>query len=235
MPDLIPLHTHTIGDKALTAVSARWLHEQLKIKKDFTDWLRQYTLKDDWREDKDYSHFPLEGENPQGGRPKGDAALSIQMAEHIAMMTKTTKGREIREAFRQARDERDTLRVRQPQALTPAQMFLEQAKLNVIIEQRMDALETKVQEITARQPPVGKVQVGEWLRRFHKPRLNRQVMDHLRAACRRREEPETWRPEGYDWPVPYYMPETIAMAYEEITRQLSFINDPPVPYARRNR
>lgn len=107
MPDLVPILQQTIGQKTIAAVSARDLHGKLGVKRDFPTWLHQYIDKDDWRKDHDFSVFHLEGENPQGGRPAMDAALSIQMAEHIAMMTRTTKGRDVREYFRRARDERD--------------------------------------------------------------------------------------------------------------------------------
>lgn len=107
MSDLIPIHPQAIGQKMLPAVSARVLHETLGVKKDFSNWLHQYISKDDWRKDNDFSLFALEVDSIKGGRPAMDAALSIQMAEHIAMMTRTTNGRKVREYFRQARDERD--------------------------------------------------------------------------------------------------------------------------------
>jgi phage anti-repressor protein len=105
---LIPVYERLIGNKKCLAVEARMLHEKLGVKKPFTQWLEQYTNKDDWRKDNDFSVFNLVVKNPDGGgRPGIDAALSLQMAEHIAMMTRTAKGREIREYFREARDQRD--------------------------------------------------------------------------------------------------------------------------------
>ena len=120
-----------------------------------------------------------------------------------------------------------------PRALTHAEMFLEQAKINVALEQRQDALDERLTAIEARRPPEGKLRPGSWLRSHSKPHLNPAIMEQLNAACRRREEPERWRPEGYDWPVPYYTAETLAAAYEEVTRQLSFIHDPGVVYHRQ--
>jgi phage anti-repressor protein len=106
--ELIPVRERLIGHKKQLAVEARMLHERLGVKKPFTRWLQQYTHKGDWRKDNDFSVFDLQVKNLEGGgRPGIDAALSLQMAEHIAMMTRTAKGREIREYFRKARDERD--------------------------------------------------------------------------------------------------------------------------------
>ena len=128
MQELIPFVHHSIGEKIRVAVSARELHEKLGIKKPFTQWLEQYTSRDDWHKDNDFSVFTLEVKNPVGGgRPGIDAALSVQMAEHIAMMTRTVKGREIREYFRQARDERDAHPML-PQVKDPGlQMLIEMA------------------------------------------------------------------------------------------------------------
>jgi phage anti-repressor protein len=99
-----------IGHKKMLSVEARELHQKLGVKKPFTQWLEQYTSKGDWRKDNDFSVFNLEVKNPDGGgRPGIDAVLSLQMGEHIAMLTRTPKGRDVREEFRKARDERDAL------------------------------------------------------------------------------------------------------------------------------
>lgn len=125
MPDLITIVNKLIGHKTVAAVSARQLHERLGVRRDFSTWFSQHTKGDDWRNGNDYSVFNLEGENPHGGRPPMDAALSIQMAEHIAMLTRTTKGREVREYFRKSRDERDALVSKSlPQVKNPAHQLL---------------------------------------------------------------------------------------------------------------
>ena len=51
----------------------------------------------------------------------------------------------------------------------------------------------------------------------------------FRRACRSLEAPETFRPDGHDYPVTYYRPETLARAYEPAPRQLSFLGQEPVP------
>ena len=118
---------------------------------------------------------------------------------------------------------------------TPAQAAVAIAQAVLAVEQRMDILEAKVQGITERQPPAGKLRPGDWLRRYSKPHLGKDLMSLLNAACRRKETPESWRPDGYDWPVPYYTAETIAAAYEEVTKQLYFLHDPGVVYERRRK
>ena len=131
MSDLIPILNQPIGEKSKPAVSARLLHDRLGIKKRFTDWLEQYTSSIDWRNGNDFSVFPLEVKNPEaGGRPGIDAALSIQMAEHIAMMTRTTKGRAIREYFREARDQRDA-HLHMPRVKNPANQLIIDAVIRI--------------------------------------------------------------------------------------------------------
>lgn len=116
-----------------------------------------------------------------------------------------------------------------PRMLTTSEMFLAQAHINVEMEQRQAAIEARQDEqahqiaaLTKRQPPLGKSTIASWLKRNHKPYLPKSVLTNLRAACRRIETAEDFRPDGYDYPLPYYMPDTIATAYEQVTRQLSF-------------
>jgi anti-repressor protein len=89
MSHLITITEKLVGQKTIQAVSARELHEKLGVKKDYSSWFSQHTS--EWRNGNDYSVFTLEGENLSGGRPASDATLSIQMAEHIAMMSGSKK------------------------------------------------------------------------------------------------------------------------------------------------
>jgi hypothetical protein len=121
-------------------------------------------------------------------------------------------------------------------ATTPSEMFLAQAHINVAFEQRLVALETQnheeqtarealtaqVETLLARQPPVGKSTIPAWLKRTHKPYIPKSVLSNLRAECSSMEEPEKFRPDGCDYLLSYYSPYTIATAYEQVTRQLSF-------------
>ena len=127
--------------------------------------------------------------------------------------------------------------------LTTAQMLLAQAQVMVKLEEKQLLLEAKQEqqavEIAAlkeRRPPQGKLRIEDWRRREGKPYLNDDLMQLLRDACNRRERPALFRPEGMDYPLRYYTPNTIAGAYEEVTRQLRFlIHDPAVAYKRQRR
>lgn len=122
----------------------------------------------------------------------------------------------------------------QTRQLTQAlECFVAMEKRQVLLEARQNAQDEKLQAILDRQPPIGKLRPGDWLRRHGKPRFSSDLMRQLNTVCARLAVAERWRPDGYDWPVPYYIPEVIERAYEEVTRQLSFIHDPGVEYQRR--
>ena len=69
MHDLVPIQPHAIGATTRPGVSARHLHDTLGIKKQFTQWLEQYTASDDWRKDNDFSVFNLEVKNLRAMHP----------------------------------------------------------------------------------------------------------------------------------------------------------------------
>lgn len=83
-------------DKQL--VSARDLHHGLKIKKHFTDWVKQnFKI---FVENRDYTFSPKSVNVPNGGTKQiQDYAITIDMAKHIAMMSRTVMGKKFREYF----------------------------------------------------------------------------------------------------------------------------------------
>jgi hypothetical protein len=121
---------------------------------------------------------------------------------------------------------------------TQGQVALALAQAVVALEERQDRLErqheeevaerklltAKIAAIDARQPPEGKLRITDWLKRYGKPQLPDAVFAHLRSLCRTQEDPELFRPDWADHPLPYYSPYTITAAYEQATRQLSFFS-----------
>jgi phage anti-repressor protein len=126
---LITISNLKIGGKTIASIDARELHAALGVKKDFSDWAKQYieSKHSDWIENRDFAILlPQKGESQWGGNNRIDYAFSIEMAEHIAMMTRTQKGKEVRQYFRKARDERDALKEADtaPQVQDPALQLL---------------------------------------------------------------------------------------------------------------
>lgn len=95
MQELIKVKTQ--GDTQV--VSARQLHEELGVKTRFSQWAKQNFKH--FRENIDFSSVVTTTQQNQYGGTKElqDYALTIEMAKHIAMMSGTDKGYEIRDYF----------------------------------------------------------------------------------------------------------------------------------------
>lgn len=113
-------------------------------------------------------------------------------------------------------------------ALLKVQQALAEAQS--VMAGEIEQLKADVAEIKDRRPPEGKSRVEDWLRRHSKPFLPRSVMKQLRAECRHIEAAEMFRPEGFDFAMPFWSNYTIAKAYGEVTRQLSFMEEHRVRY-----
>ena len=80
-------------------VSARQLHKTLEVKTRFSQWVEQNFKM--FKENEDFSSVvTTTQQNQYGGTKKlQDYAVTIRMSEHLAMMSKTSKGHEVREYF----------------------------------------------------------------------------------------------------------------------------------------
>lgn len=129
---LIPIQEHD-GN---TAVSLRDLHGFLDVKKDFTDWAKamfEYGFIDG----QDYVEvFPQKGENPSGGRPARNWAISLDMAKELSMIQRTDKGKEARQYFIEVEKQKHSA----PQgakllalAVVEAQKVIEESKAQIAV------------------------------------------------------------------------------------------------------
>lgn len=91
--DVIPVYDTDTGEKV---VLGRELHEKLKIKDKYTDWM-QRMISIGFIEGTDFSSFSEKSEKPSGGRPSISHILTLDMAKHIAMIQRTPQGMEIRQ------------------------------------------------------------------------------------------------------------------------------------------
>ena len=96
--ELIAIQTNEQGEQR---VSARDLHKVLGLKKKFTDWWKQYVGM--FIQGTDWTSSPKSEEVKNNGgvqvRVLDDYSLSVDMAKHISMMTKTERGNQIRDYF----------------------------------------------------------------------------------------------------------------------------------------
>lgn len=93
--ELIKITEHN-GKKA---VSARELHSFLESKQNFADWIKNRIDKYDFIENQDFEVFHNFMNNPNGGRPSIEYALSIDCAKEISMLEGNEKGKQARRYF----------------------------------------------------------------------------------------------------------------------------------------
>lgn len=89
----------TVNDNQEPVVSARQLHKTLEVKTRFSQWVEQNFK--GFEENYDFCSVVTTTQLNQYGGTKElqDYALSLDTAKHLAMMSKTDKGKEVRQYF----------------------------------------------------------------------------------------------------------------------------------------
>lgn len=82
------------------AVSARDLHEFLEVGSEYSHWFKRM-CEYGFTEGQDYSSFLTDRSDGLPGKPRQDAALSIDMAKEICMLQRNEKGKIARQYFLQ--------------------------------------------------------------------------------------------------------------------------------------
>lgn len=80
------------------AVDGRDLHDFLGVKTDYKDWFPRMA-EYGFTEDVDFVGLAQKRAKPQGGRPKVNHALTLDMAKEVSMIQRTPKGKQAREYF----------------------------------------------------------------------------------------------------------------------------------------
>ncbi len=94
--DVIPVYDTDTGEKV---VLGRELHERLKIKDKYTDWM-QRMIGYGFSEDADYYTLRKKPKRQDGTEMPGERiehVITLDMAKHIAMIQRTPQGMEIRQ------------------------------------------------------------------------------------------------------------------------------------------
>ncbi|API85848.1 antA/AntB antirepressor family protein [Francisella uliginis] len=95
----ITISKHLIGNESINSIDARKLHQELEIKKDYSNWIKDQIKRARLVKDRDYLVYAQKGENLKGGRPTNEYILTLDSAKHICMISSTDKGFEIRDYF----------------------------------------------------------------------------------------------------------------------------------------
>jgi phage anti-repressor protein len=96
---LIPIQLQEIEGVQTEVVSARELHQFLGVGRDFSNWVKDRISTYQFVENQDFVVFAKFGENPKGGRPATEYALTLDTAKELAMLENNEKGKQIRRYF----------------------------------------------------------------------------------------------------------------------------------------
>lgn len=96
---LIPIVVRTVGPDSISTVNARDLHALLGVGKDFSNWIKDQIVRAKLVGNRDFIIVAEKGENSGRGRSSIEYYLTIEAAKHIAMMSGTDKGVEVRDYF----------------------------------------------------------------------------------------------------------------------------------------
>lgn len=131
----------TLNENQEPVVSGRQLYQVLGVKKRFSVWFEQYS--DIFSKGYDFTGVP--GGTPvRGGNGNiqylDDYALSVDMAKHIAMMTKTDKGKEVRQYFIQVEKDFNS-----PEKIMARALKIADRKI-ISLEHKNEALQLEFEE-----------------------------------------------------------------------------------------
>ena len=99
MNEIIPVVPSTINGQSVQTVDARALHGFLEVGNDFSTWIKNRIETYEFEQGKDFEVFLKAQDNPQGGRPAKDYAITLDMAKELAMVERTPKGKQARQYF----------------------------------------------------------------------------------------------------------------------------------------
>lgn len=143
--DVIPVYDTDTGEKV---VLGRELHERLKIKTVYADWIKRM-IEVGFVEGTDYSLVSQKCETNNPKNPytvRADHVLTLDMAKHIAMIQRTPEGMEIRQKLIDLEKNVARYPVGQPSSLQILNMMVqavnEQAARNAETKKRVDAIES---------------------------------------------------------------------------------------------
>ena len=88
----------TKDEQGNSVVSGRELHEFLEVKTPYKDWFPRM-VEYGFTENVDFISLAQKCAKPNGGRPKIDHALTLDMAKEISMIQRTEKGKQARQYF----------------------------------------------------------------------------------------------------------------------------------------
>lgn len=182
-----------IEDGLIQSVDARRLHQWLEVGKDFSNWVKDQIERAGLVEHEDYEVFAKNGENPLGGRPAKEYALSPDAAKEISMMSSSDKGKLIRNYFIDCEK-----KVKKPEitATSPrAQLFLELARQAEEIERQQEIIQEKTEDVRFLK---GNLTNREYEKLLTATELSRQLSANVEWSTIEGNRRWNWNPSSHD-------------------------------------
>ncbi|MDH4318520.1 MAG: phage antirepressor KilAC domain-containing protein [Desulfobulbaceae bacterium] len=100
MNEIIKIGNDNIGGEGVNTINARDLHAALGVGKDFTNWIKAQIERARLSENRDFILLAQKGEQTgRGGHNRVEYHLTLEAGKHVAMMSGTDKGFEVRDYF----------------------------------------------------------------------------------------------------------------------------------------
>lgn len=101
MNELVKITTTKIGNEEVNSVNAKELYEFIcKDTTHYAKWIKTNLLNNEFFEEGvDYIVYATSAKTPTGGRPSVSYIVTLDTAKELAMITKSSKGKEIRKYF----------------------------------------------------------------------------------------------------------------------------------------
>lgn len=128
MSALIEIKKELIGTENINSVNSRELYETLDVKKRYSDWIKYQITSLGLEENIDY----LTNHKKVNRQTLVDYIITLDTAKHIAMASRTEKGKEVRKYFIEAEKKLNQL---QPQEQNILPVLVEMAKVNQMLVQ----------------------------------------------------------------------------------------------------
>lgn len=138
------IHDFELGGRQVRAVNARELHTFLGVGKVFAAWITERITQYGFIQGQDFEVFSETGNNPSGGRPAKEYAITIDMAKELSMVERNEQGKAARAYFIEC--ERVA---REGRPIDPMQMLNDPAAMRGLLltyTEKVLALEAKVEE-----------------------------------------------------------------------------------------
>lgn len=135
---LIQITKNTINGVEINSINARELHNSLEVKKAFTTWINTALENAGAIENEDFTKLKC---SLEGSGYQYDYILTLDMAKHIAMMSKVPKSKVIRDYFIQI----EKSYYQQNKILTTSEQIILLAQGHQEVEQRLTQIEHKIE------------------------------------------------------------------------------------------